>query len=294
MRPDMATEIISFPVDGGIALKADRHGPASGAPVLLLHGGGQTRWSWGATAQSLAAQLPDWLTVYSLDMRGHGQSDWCPEGNYKVDHFANDVRAVAAALESPPLIVGASLGGLAGLLACGEAPCAPCAGLVLVDIAPRIEAAGSDRVGGFMRDTIDGFASLEDAAEAVAAYAGRTRPGSLDGLLKNLRHDADGRYRWHWDPAFMSLGDDDWDLLAFERRLMAAAQAVSAPMLIVRGGKSDVLSEATMAYLREVLPHVAQAEIPGARHMIAGDDNSGFNAAILPFLLAHAGRGATA
>lgn len=290
----MATDIISFSAASGITLKADRHGPANGAPVILLHGGGQTRWSWGATARSLASRLPDYLTVYSIDLRGHGESDWCPRGNYKVDDFANDVRAVAAALDAPPVIVGASLGGLAGLLACGEAPLAPCAGLVLVDIAPRIEVTGSNRVGGFMRDTINGFASLDEAAAAVAAYAGRSRLGSPEGLLKNLRQDADGRYRWHWDPAFMSIGDDDWDLVAFEHRLMAAARAVAVPTLIVRGGESDVLSAETMAHLRDVLPHVAQAEIPGARHMIAGDDNIRFNEAILPFLLAHASRGTTA
>ena len=290
----MATEIISFAGDNGLVLRADRHGAPGGAPVLLLHGGGQTLWSWGATARNLIAQMPDRLTVYPIDLRGHGQSDWCPDGKYAVDDFANDVRAVAAQLDAPPVIVGASLGGLAGLLACGEAPVAPCAGLVLVDIAPRIEVSGTDRVGGFMRDTIDGFATLEEAAAAVGGYSGRTRAANPEGLLKNLRRDADGRYRWHWDPAFMSIADEGWDLVAFEHRLMAAAQAVAAPTLIVRGGESDVLSAETMAHLRDVLPHVAQAEIPGARHMIAGDDNIRFSAAILPFLLAHAGGGAAA
>ncbi len=290
----MAAETLHFAVSPDIALAADRHGRDDGAPVLLLHGGGQTRWSWDATARSLSSQAPDRLTVYSVDMRGHGQSSWCTNGNYRVDAFADDLRAVVTQLGVPPVIVGASLGGLAALLACGEEPRAACAGLVLVDIAPRIEASGSNRVGGFMRETIDGFASLEEAAAAVAAYAGRTRQSRPEGLLKNLRQDADGRFRWHWDPAFMSIGDDGWDLVAFEARLMAAARAITAPILIVRGGESDVLSRETMAHLREALPHVAQAEISGARHMIAGDDNARFNEAILPFLLANAGKGKSA
>lgn len=290
----MAAETLKFAVSPDIALTADRHGSAEGAPVLLLHGGGQTRWSWDATARSISSQAPGRLAVYSIDMRGHGQSGWCANGNYQVDAFADDLRAVVAQLAVPPVIVGASLGGLAALLACGEAPQAPCAGLVLVDIAPRIEPSGSDRVGGFMLDTMDGFASLEEALAAVEAYSGRKRQGRPEGLLKNLRQEADGRYRWHWDPAFMSIGDGNWDLAALEARLMAAARAIAAPILIVRGGESDVLSRETMAHLREALPHVAQAEISGARHMIAGDDNARFNAAILPFLLANVGKGKSA
>lgn len=91
-------------------------------------------------------------------------------------------------------------------------------------------------------------------------------------MLKNPRQDADGRYRWHWDPGIMSIGEGDRDLAALEARLMAAARAIAGPILIVRGDESDVLSRETMAYLLEALPHVAQAEIPGARHRVAGDD----------------------
>ncbi|QZP09176.1 alpha/beta hydrolase [Caenibius sp. WL] len=286
----MRVETITFPVAPGVSLQADRYGAPDGAPVILLHGGGQTRWSWKGTAQALAdAGGKGGFAVHAVDMRGHGQSSWCPDGQYGLGHFAQDVRVLAGMMPAPPVIVGASLGGLSALLACGEDPQAPCAGLVLVDIAPRMEQRGTSRVGAFMRDTLDGFDTLEEAAAAVADYArnGRrdTRP---EGLLKNLRQDADGRYRWHWDPAFMAAGKSGWDPDVVERRLMAAAARITAPMLIVRGGESDVLSRETMDHLKQALPHIAQAEIAGARHMIAGDDNARFNAAILPFLQAHA------
>lgn len=284
----MMAEAVHFAVSTGISLRADRHGPADGAPVLLLHGSGQTRWSWEGTARSIGGQHGSRLAAYAVDLRGHGESGWCPDGNYRIDAFADDIRAVVGGLDAAPVIVGASMGGIAALLACGEEPRAACAGVVLVDIAPLIEMKGSSRVGGFMRKTIDGFDLLEEAAAAIAVYSGRTRQGRTEGLLKNLRQGADGRFRWHWDPALMTPRDDDPDFAAFEARLLAATQAITAPILIVRGEDSDVLSRETMTRLRELLPDVAQAEIAGARHMIAGDDNARFNAAILPFLVAHA------
>jgi pimeloyl-ACP methyl ester carboxylesterase len=285
----MEIQPLDFAVSPDISLKADRYGSADSAPVLFLHGSGQTRWSWEKTAKKIGGQKDVPLAAYAVDLRGHGESSWCSNGNYRIDAFADDVRSVANNLGTAPVIVGASLGGIATLIACGEEPRAACAGIVLVDIAPLIEPRGSGRVGGFMRRTIDGFASLEEAAEAVQAYSGGTREGRSEGLLKNLRQGSDGRFRWHWDPALMATRDDDPELADFEARLLRATRAIAAPILIVRGEKSDLLSRETMARLREILPNVAQAEIPGARHMIAGDDNARFNAAILPFLVAHAG-----
>lgn len=290
---EMEAVTVAFPVAQDVTLQADRYGPENGAPVILLHGGGQTRWSWRGTAQSLAAQTgagEGAFTVYAVDMRGHGQSSWCPQGDYTLDHFAADIRVLVGMMSRPPVIVGASLGGITALLACGEEPRAPCAAMVLVDIAPRMEARGTDRVGTFMRDTMGGFDTLEQAAEAVANYSRNPgRASRPEGLLKNLRQQPDGRYYWHWDPAFMDVGKKQaWDRAKVEARLMAAAAQIDAPMLVVRGSESDVLSRETMDHLKQALPHIAQAEIPGARHMIAGDDNARFNAAILPFLQAHA------
>jgi pimeloyl-ACP methyl ester carboxylesterase len=283
----MVTEAFEFAVSPSISLRADRYGPAHGAPVLLLHGSGQTRWSWEQTARSIGQQADGGMAIYAVDLRGHGDSAWCPDGDYRIDMFAADVRAMVGALDAPPVIVGASMGGLAALLACGELPHAACAGIVLVDIAPLIELKGSNRVGGFMRKTLDGFASLDEAAAAIAAYSGRARDGRKEGLLKNLRQGNDGRYRWHWDPAVMARRDDDPEFDVFQARLVAATEAITAPILIVRGGDSDVLSRETMVRLREILPQIKQVEIPGARHMIVGDDNAKFFSAIMPFLVAH-------
>src|SRR5262249_53582244 len=160
--------------------------------------------SWGTTTRVLADK--GWR-AYSLDLRGHGDSDWAEDGDYTLDSFAGDIVAVATALPQPPALVGASLGGLTSLVAIAEHPHLRVgSALVLVDVAPRIEAAGRDRIGAFMSEHMtDGFASLEEVVDAVHQYnPHRPRPSDLTGLKKNLRQRDDGRWYWHWDPAFIS------------------------------------------------------------------------------------------
>lgn len=282
-------ERISFRGHDGISLAADVRGPADGAPVLLLHGGGQTRGAWGATADALARRG---FRVTAMDLRGHGESEWSPDGHYMLDRFADDLRGVIAEIGGAPVLVGASLGGLTSMLACGEAPQAPLSALVLVDIVPRIERGGGEHVVGFMRATKDGFDSLDKAADAIAEYLPhRPRPKSLTGLSKNLRQADDGRFYWRWDPEFVRPRDN-WDPEATNRRLSAAVQAIDAPILMVRGTKSEIVSEDALAHFREILPNAEIAEIPEARHMVAGDDNDAFLDAIIDFVSRNtAGRG---
>ena len=87
--------------------------------MVLLHGGGQTRYAWGSTARVLAER--GWH-VYRVDLRGHGESDWPDDGDYGPEAFAGDVYEIARALPEPPVLVGASLGGIASMVAIGTAP----------------------------------------------------------------------------------------------------------------------------------------------------------------------------
>ena len=195
----------------GLRLAADIGGPEDGPTVVLLHGGGQTRHSWAGTWRVLVDA--GWRAI-SLDLRGHGDSDWSDEGDYSLDAFVDDLRTVVGTLPSPPVLVGASLGGLASLVAVAEAPVQEdvARAIVLVDVAHRVEESGRDRIGAFMTGNIDGFASLEEAADAIAAYnPHRPRPKDLSGLAKNLRQRDDGRWVWHWDPRFVmgQLGSAD-------------------------------------------------------------------------------------
>ena len=276
-----AAERLEFTGEAGLRLAADAWGPPGGHPVLLLHGGGQTRHSWAATG----AQLGDegWRAC-ALDLRGHGESEWAPDGRYDFEVFAADVAAAAGSFDRPPAVVGASLGGIAALVAEQRAGGGLWAALVLVDIAPRIEPEGAQRIIAFMNARPDGFASLEEAAEAVSSYnPHRSRPRDLSGLEKNLRRGADGRYRWHWDPAFLRQrppGGGAPDLGALDD----AARALRAPTLLVRGRQSDLLSEEGARHFLELAPHARFVDVSGAGHMVAGDRNDVFTRAVAEFL----------
>ena len=257
---------------------------ATRRPVLLLHGGGQTRYAWRNTADRLAQAG---MTAYAVDQRGHGDSDWIADGAYGFDDFAADAdhlaRAIAERAGRPPVVVGASLGGIAALLAAGKG--AQFAALVLVDITPRVDMAGVAKVQGFMRANADeGFGSIDEAAAAVAAYLPhRKRPRSTEGLKKNLRLHPDGRWRWHWDPRFLD-GRRSVNTERREAELVAAARRLAMPTLLVRGASSELVHEAHAREFLELVPHATFVDVSGARHMVAGDRNDQFAAAILAFI----------
>ncbi len=281
VAPDGGAQRVSFRVGAGLTLVGDAWGSPERAPVVLLHGGGQTRHAWAGTAAALARR--GWYAI-ALDQRGHGDSDWAPDGNYLRGVFADDVVEVARALTRPPVLVGASLGGISSLLAIQRGGPDLAAALVLVDIATRMEPAGLQRIFEFMRARPDGFASLEEAADAIAAYnPHRPRPKDLSGLEKNLRLGVDGRWRWHWDPRFMG-GGEPAEPPREHLELDAAARGLRLPTLLVRGRMSDILSEEGVRVFREQAPHAKFADITGAGHMVAGDRNDVFTGAVLGFL----------
>jgi non-heme chloroperoxidase len=285
----MAAEPQLFHYQGrGVRLAGERwDGDEEGAIVVLLHGGGQTRHSWKRTAARLSARG---RTAVVLDLRGHGDSDWHPEQDYTHDGFLGDLLDYVATLDRPPVLVGASLGGIIALLATGEHPGVAHA-LVLVDVVVRIEPEGVARVHEFLNANPDGFASLDEVADAVAAYnPHRPRPPTADGLRKNVRQRADGRWYWHWDPAF--VGKDGVSPRRFNpERLRAAAEHVDVPTLIVRGGQSDVVSEAGIADMLRLIPKAETVDVQAAGHMVAGDDNDVFAVRLDEFLDEIEGRG---
>ena len=149
-----------------------------------------------------------------------------------------------------------------------------------------MEESGKERIGAFMREHVeDGFGSLDEVADAVAAYnPHRPRPSDLSGLQKNVRL-RDGRWFWHWDPRFMTQSPDETrSSFASSDRLKDAARHLTLPTLLVRGRMSDLLSEEGAKELLELAPHAEYADVAGAGHMVAGDRNDLFNDAVVSFL----------
>ncbi len=268
-----------WPASGGVRIAGDSWGDPKGPLILLQHGGGQTRHAWKGAGQSLGAA--GYFAV-AFDARGHGDSDWAPDGRYGQDVMVEDLLCVVAALGNRrPVLMGASMGGGTSLVAAGEGHVNATA-LVLVDIGPRIEPEGVDRIQAFMSQKPDGFSSLDEVADAIASYQPhRTRPRNLDGLAKNVRLGPDGKYRWHWDPRYRASRQQ---LQSRQERLEACSRTLTLPTLLVRGGLSDLLSEDGARAFLELCPHSEFVNVTGAGHMVAGDRNDIFANAAIEFL----------
>ena len=243
----------------GLALAGSRHHgrPAADASpsVLYAHGFGQTRRALAATASTLAAHGHAGV---AYDARGHGDSDFNADDDPYTGHqFTDDLIVLAGELPRPP---------------------------VLVDITPRWESAGLERILAFMTAFPEGFASLEQAAESIAAYLPHRRArGAGGGALRGLlRQAADGRWRWHWDRRLVDeLARDSH---RHQDDIAAATRAVRCPLLLVSGGRSDLVSARTVADFLELAPHARHVQLPDATHMLAGDDNDLFTTTVLDYL----------
>ncbi|UXA19405.1 alpha/beta fold hydrolase [Mycobacterium sp. SMC-4] len=271
---------------GGVRIAADRVGDPAAPAVVFLHGGGQTRRSWARAAAAVAQRGRQAVTV---DMRGHGESDWASDGDYRVSTFAADIRELLRHLPPRPVLVGASLGGITSMLLAGELARGIAAAVVLVDIVPDMDPSGADRIHAFMADRmVEGFGSLDEVADMIAAYnPHRPRPADLDGLRTNLRRRGD-RWYWHWDPRFIdgTAAHPPLEVTDVDRLHSAIGAILSdgVPMLLVRGQVSDLVSRDRATAFLARFPQVAFVDVEGAGHMVAGDRNDLFAEAVLDFL----------
>lgn len=268
----------------GLTIAGDAWGEPGGRLVMLLHGGGQTRHAWKGAGQTLAEAG---YRAIAFDARGHGDSDWAPDPNlYTGDRMVEDLKAIIEAEGGQkPALVGASMGGGTSLLAAGEKRI-DAGALVLVDMAPKVEPEGVAKIQAFMNQKPDGFDTLQEVADAIAAYQPhRKRPRQLDGLAKNVRLGANGKYVWHWDPARRSARSNAHGIRTYREQLSDAADKLELPTLLVRGGLSDVLSEDGAQSFLKQCPHAEYVNVKNAAHMVAGDRNDIFADSVVDFLM---------
>ena len=268
----------SLSAKDGLQLSAARF-EGRGPGILLAHGFGQTRQAWLPTQRRLADAGHASL---AWDVRGHGQSERNPVASrYAGGQFVDDVVTAAAALGPAPVLVGASMGGLTGLMA--QSRDRVFSALVLVDITPRWEASGVERILGFMNAHPEGFASYDHAADQIAAYLPHRRerktPAQLAHLLKPR---PDGRLGWHWDPRLLAeFIPSTHDL---QHQIEDACRQLDIPVLLVSGGRSDLVTSRTVEHFLELAPHARHVQLPEATHMVAGDDNDAFTDTLVHFL----------
>jgi len=247
------------------------------SPLLLLHGGAQTAHSWDEVAPDLARDHH----VLALDQRGHGDTDWAPDGRYRREDFVGDVRRFLDDREWPAAtIIALSLGGLNAIAFAATHP-ERVTGLIVVDVTPTINEAGGKAIAAQlgMRE----FASFEEAvARAQAFNPLRSAENIRTRLGHALRQTADGRWAYKFDPGIGSGGlETDFE------RLWEQVRQIRCPTLLVRGAQSAILSrEAAARFVRE-LPGSTVVELPGAGHSVMGDNPSGFLAAVRPFFVRH-------
>jgi esterase len=246
-------------------------------PMLLLHGGAQTAHSWDEVAPDFARDHH----VLALDQRGHGDTDWAPDGKYRRDDFVTDIRAFLDDRDwSAPIIVALSLGGLNAMAFAARHP-DRITGLVVVDVAPTISSAGGQAIAAQLG--VREFASFEEAVERAHGFNPRR---SLENIRTRLHHSlrqtAEGRWTYKFDTRIGSGGlESDFE------RLWDAVRDIRCPTLLVRGAQSAILARETAARFLRELPGSAVVEVPGAGHSVMGDNPTGFVSAVRPFLARH-------
>ena len=267
------------PLPSGRSLSALIWGDA--APrVVLLHGGAQNAHTWDTVALALG------LPLVALDLPGHGHSDWRPRHDYAPPILAEDVAiAVAALAPRADLVVGMSLGGLTALCLAAQHP-EQVRRLGIVDVTPGTDHAKAEPIVNFVSGP-EHFASFEEILERTIRFnPGRSRASLRRGVIHNAKALPDGRWVWRYDRIRDWGRGDGTPATADFKPLWSEVDAVRAPILLVRGGRSGVVGDEDVAEFLRRQPRTRVEVVEGAGHSVQGDRPLEL-AALLRDFLAH-------
>jgi pimeloyl-ACP methyl ester carboxylesterase len=247
----------------GLALRFLEWGRPGGLPIVCVHGYTSSAEAFNA----MARRLCDRGHIIAMDVRGHGESAWSPDGAYQYADQAGDLAALVDALGIERFVlIGTSMGGVIAMVYAGQHG-GRLGGLVLNDIGPEVEA-GSTRITGMVGSRPADFASLDEAMEyrrqTSPITAARPLEAQRETALGVLRQRADGRWAWKMDPAYI------------EQRIARGAPArpplwpaletLPCPTLVIWGTDSDVLSEAQAKRMVAASPKGELVAVPGVGH----------------------------
>lgn len=263
----------------GIRLHLLEWGPVGAPPIVFLHGGSLTAHTWDLVCLSLS----DRYRCVAADLRGHGESEWPADADYRLEAFAADVGAVIDIVGlDRPVVVGMSLGGLTSMRLAGERS-DRLRGLVIVDVGPDLRTDGAQEIVDFTQRDQE-MDSVEDFVERVLRELSSRRPELLRRSIRhNLRELPNGRWTWKWDKRRMSEPDFD-AMRADHARLWDSVAAVRCPALVVRGERSRVFLDEDGRKLTAALADARYEVIAGAGHTIQGEKPRELLAVLEPFL----------
>jgi pimeloyl-ACP methyl ester carboxylesterase len=252
-------------------------GDPSSPTILMLHGGSQQAHSW----DFVSLPLSEHYHILALDQRGHGDSDWATDGDYSIEAHQRDIDGFVEARGLVDFhLIGHSMGGRNSYVWASHHPDA-LKSLVIVDTGPEGQSRGRNRIQSF-RELPDELDSFDEFAQRVQEYTGRTREQVLGALKYSIRQRSDGKWTWKYDKLLRTPGNrsPQWT----PEQLWAAVARITCPTLVVRGGDSDIFADETMRNMQQVIPNCTTVTVPGAGHLVAGDNPADFLMALQQFL----------
>ena len=249
-------------------------GDSSNPSVVMLHGVSQQAHSWDFVSLALSSAYH----VIAVDQRGHGDTDWASDGIYSLDAMQADIDGVVDALGLTDFnLMGHSMGGRNSFIWASRHP-ETLRSLTIVDTGPETQRQGQDRIRNF-RELPNNLDSFQEFADRIKEYTGRTDEQVLGALKYSIRETFDGKWSWKWDPETKNRTRNGTDPNWTTEKLWECVEAVDCPSLVVRGSRSDIFAEETLAKMGQVMTDCTTETVKDAGHLVQGDNPVDFIAA---------------
>ena len=257
----------------GLTLHYLEWGDPDKPTILMLHGIQQQAHSWDFISLPLSVDY----RVIAVDQRGHGDSEWPLDGDYSTDAYIGDVQSLVSTLGLNDFhLIGHSMGGRNSLAWASKHP-GVLRSLTIVDTGPETQRRGSDRIQRF-RELPDELDTLEEFAQRVMEYTGRTREQTFGALKYSIRQRNDGKWTWKYDKVIRTQGfrAPAWT----SDQLWEGWRRIDCPALVVRGARSDIFADETMQRMASEHHDCTTVTVANAGHLVQGDNPPDFLAAV--------------